>query len=143
MIRISFLQGRVLDVEVEAPAAQRVADLARAVRRQHGVRHVRGGDGAELGNRHLEVGEDLQQEGLEAVVGPIDLVDQQDRRAVAAGDGAQQRAFEQAVAAEDHLLDLFRFPALRSRDAEAQHLPLVVPLVQGRVDVDSPRSTAA
>ena len=123
----------MLDVEVEAPAAQRVADLARAVRGQHGVRHVRGGDGAELGNRYLEVGEDFQQEGLEAVVGAIDLVDQQDRRGVSAGDGAQQRAFQQAVAAEDHLLYFCWIPALRARDAEAQHLPLVVPLVEGGV----------
>ena len=38
---------------------------------------------AELGNRQLEVRQQLQQIGLEGLVGAVDLVDQQHRRLVA------------------------------------------------------------
>ena len=41
---------------------------------------MRGLDRAELRDRHLEVGEHLQQERLERLVGAIELVDQQYRR---------------------------------------------------------------
>src|SRR5215470_18286138 len=43
-----LLEARVLDVEVQAASPQRVADLPRAVRREHDVRDVRRRDGAEL-----------------------------------------------------------------------------------------------
>ena len=39
-----------------------------------------GAERAELGHGDLVVGQHLEQEGLELVVGPVDLVDQQDRR---------------------------------------------------------------
>ena len=45
-------------------------------------------DGAEFGDRHLEVGQHLQQEGLERLVGAVELVDQQHRRAAACGSSA-------------------------------------------------------
>ena len=51
---------------------------------------------AELGHRDLVVGQDLEQEGLELVVGPVDLVDQQDRRrTVAVVDRPQQRPLDE------------------------------------------------
>ena len=75
----------MFDEEIETSAAQGIADLAASVGREDHVRHVFGADRAELGDRHLEVGQDLEQERLEAVVGPIDLVDQQDGRAAASG----------------------------------------------------------
>ncbi len=34
------------------------------------------------GTRHLEVGQHFEQEGLEGLVGAVELVDQQDRRAL-------------------------------------------------------------
>ena len=40
-------------------------------------------DGAELGNRDLEVGQQLEQIAFELLVGAIDLVDEQDRRPLA------------------------------------------------------------
>ena len=101
-----FLERRMFDEEIQAPAAQRVADLAAAIGRQDHVRDVLGADRAELGNRHLEVGQDLEQERLEALVGPIDLVDQQDGRTAAPRDGAQERTLEQVLAAEDERLDV-------------------------------------
>jgi hypothetical protein len=60
--------------------------------------------GAELGNAHLEVGEQLQQERLELLVGAVDLVDQQHRRLLAP-DRGEQRALEQVALGEDVLLD--------------------------------------
>ena len=53
---------------------------------------------AELGHGDRVVGEDLEQERLELVVGAVDLVDEQHRRRHRAervglvGDGPQQRA---------------------------------------------------
>jgi hypothetical protein len=44
---------------------------------------VLGADGAELGDGDLEVGEHLEEEGLEALVGAVDLVDEQHRRPLA------------------------------------------------------------
>ena len=45
-----------------------------------------GGSGAlidaDFGDGHLEVGQHFEQEGLERLVGAVDLVDQQHRRAV-------------------------------------------------------------
>ena len=70
-----------LDIGVEAAPAQRVGQLARAVlvRITYGIEVAR--DRAELGDADLEVGQELQQVGLELLVGAVDLVDQQDRRA--------------------------------------------------------------
>jgi hypothetical protein len=51
-----------------------------------------GVEGAELGHGDRVVGEDLEQERLELVVGAVDLVDQEHRRVVgAAGDRGEQR----------------------------------------------------
>ena len=126
----------MLDEEVEASAAQRVADLAAAIGRQDDVRHVRGADRAELGDRHLEVGQDLEQERLESLVGPIDLVDQQHRRAVRSRDRAQQRTLEQVLPAENERLDVRgALPVVLGQPC-AQHLPGIVPLVERRVDVE-------
>ena len=56
---------------------------------------------AELGDRHRRVGEHLEQERLELVVGAVDLVDQQHRRAWARmSECGQDRAFDQVVLGE-------------------------------------------
>ena len=70
---------RVVDPVVQAAALERVVDLARPVRREHDARRLRGADRADLGHGDLEVGQDLEQVGLELLVGAVDLVDQQDR----------------------------------------------------------------
>ena len=41
---------------------------------------IGGPEGPELGNGHRVLGEELEEERLELVVGPVHLVDQQDRR---------------------------------------------------------------
>ena len=57
-------------------------------------------DDAEFGNRDLKVREQLEQEGLEFLVGAVDLVDQQHRRRLTP-DGGEQRPLEQIVLRED------------------------------------------
>ena len=74
------LEVGVRDPVVQAPALQRVVDVARAVRRDDDDRRLLGAERAELGNGDRVVGEDLEQERLELVVGAVDLVDEQDRR---------------------------------------------------------------
>ena len=74
------LEVGVLDPVVEGPALERVVDVAGAVRGEHHDRRHLGPEGPDLGHRHREVGQDLEQERLELVVGAVDLVDQEHRR---------------------------------------------------------------
>ena len=60
-------------------------------------------DRADLGDRDLEVREHLEKEGLELLVGPVDLVDQQHDRPVAV-DRLEQRPADQELGAEELLL---------------------------------------
>jgi hypothetical protein len=84
------------------------------------------------GRCFAEVREHLEQEGLELVVGPVDLVDEQDDRIVG-GDRLQQRAADQVLRPEQlALVD----GALLGR-AQVQQLARVVPLVHGVRDVEA------
>ena len=93
-----FETGKV-DEQMEAAAAQRLRQFARAVGGQHDHRMLAGAQRAEFGNRDLEIGEQLEQKGLELLVGLVDLVDQQDDFA-RRRNRAQQRALEQVLARE-------------------------------------------
>jgi hypothetical protein len=70
----------VVDPVVEAAPLEGVVDLAGAVGGEHHHRRRRRADGADLGDGDLEVGQHLEQEGLELLVGAVQLVDQQHRR---------------------------------------------------------------
>src|SRR5262249_40220077 len=59
-----LVERRVLYVEVEAAPAEGVADLAGAVRGEDDEGDVLGRDRPQLRDRHLEVGEDLEEERL-------------------------------------------------------------------------------
>ena len=119
---------------VEAPPLQRVVKLPGPVRcHDHGRKRV-GRDPADLGDRHRELRQDLQQEGLELVVGPVELVDQQ-HRAAARPDRRQQRPFHEELGTEE-ILDV----GLGGRGIHRAHrdeLPRVVPFVQGLRRVDA------
>jgi len=130
-----FVEGGGADEEVEAPAAERVADLPGAVRREHYVRRMLGANRAELGDGHLKVGQDLEEKRLEPVVRAVHLIHQQYRRSLAPRDGPQQGSLEQVVSAEDDLLELGGISSVPLRHAQSQELALVVPFVQRRVDV--------
>jgi hypothetical protein len=99
---------------VQAATLERVGQLAGPVRGEHDHRRPLGPDRAELGDRDLEVAEQLEQEGLELVVGAVDLVDEQDR-AVAELQRAQQRSGEQ----EAGRVELVLVVGGRSPDARA------------------------
>jgi hypothetical protein len=121
---------------VDAAPFQRVVQLAGAVGGEHHQRGRLGPDGADLRNGDLEVGQDLQQERLELIVGPVDLVDQQ-HRSLAGPNGRQQRPFQQELRPEERV-DRGVVAQLPLREgADLQHLPRVVPLVQSLVGVDA------
>ena len=136
---LELLGGRrVVDPVVQAAALERVVDLAGPVRRQHDLRGLRGADGPDLGDRDLEVGQDLEQVGLELLVRPVDLVDQQHRRHPIGGlERLEQGPLEQELGAEDvvgrRLVDL----AARFEQPDLEHLARVVPLVDRGVDVQA------
>ena len=116
----------------ERAALQRVVQLARAVRGEDHRRLATGANRAELGDRDLEVGEHLEQERLELLVGPVDLVDQQHDRLVGV-DRLEQRPADQELGPEELVL---RHGALL-RGADVQQLARVVPLVDGVRDVEA------
>ena len=104
--------------------------VARAVRREHRDRRHLGAHDAELGHRDRPVGEDLEQERLELVVGPVDLVDEQHRRhrRRRARARAAAAAHEEPLGVELVLVDL---GAARLDRPQVQQLARVVPLVDG------------
>ena len=96
----------VVDVQVEAATLQRLRQLAGVVRReQHDRPLLVADDGAELGDRHLEVGEHLEQQRLGLDLDAVDLVDEQHHRLLGA-DGLEQRPGEQERLGEDVGLDV-------------------------------------
>ena len=74
----------------QAATLERVVQLARAVGRDD-QRTAPRPNRSDLRDRDLEIGEDLEQERLELLVGAVDLVDQQ-HGADRAVDRLQQRA---------------------------------------------------
>ena len=97
---------RVADPVVQAAPLQRVVQLTGAVGGEHHQRRALRLDRADLGDADLEVGEHLEQERLELVVGPVHLVDQQ-HRLVTGADRFQQRPLQQELRAEQ-LVDRVR-----------------------------------
>ena len=97
-------------------------------------------DRAELGDRDLEVGQHLEQVGLERLVGAVELVDQQHRRRAGCGSSAcssgrrDQEALGEEVLREPLAVDVA--PA-----ASARRISIIcraiVPLVGGRGDVQA------
>ena len=125
------LGGRVVEVQEQAAPLHRLGELARRVRGQHHERTAHGDDRAELGDRHLEVRQHLQQQALHLDVGLVDLVDQQ-HRGLVAPDGGQQRPREQELLGEDVVVRLLPGgPVSRALvRLDPEQLLLVVPLVQ-------------
>src|SRR5580658_8382039 len=71
------LEIRVVDVQVEAPALERLGELTGVVGREEHHGQLRGPYGPELGNRHLVLREDLEQQRLGLELDAVDLVDQE------------------------------------------------------------------
>jgi len=124
---------------VQTPALQRVVNLSGAVAGQHHDGRGRGPLGAQLGNGDLEVGEDLQEERLERLIGAIQLVDEQHRRAPRLGlERLQEWPGDEEALAEDVLLECrFVCRSARFGQANLEHLLGVVPLVHRRGHVEA------
>ncbi len=106
------------------------------------VRTTRGGVsariGADLGDGDLEVGQDLEEVGLELLVGAVDLVDQEDRGdAIVALERLEERPSDQEVATEDVVGGRPVRLAAGLEQPDLQHLARVVPLVDRGVDVEA------
>ena len=129
---------RIADPVIEAAALERVVDFARAVRGDDDDRRMLGLDGAELRDGHLEIGEHFEQERLERLVGAVELVDQQHRRAGGIGlERLQQRPLDQEALGEHVVLEpLAVVLAFGLGDADRDHLRGVVPLVDRGRDVE-------
>src|SRR5438128_3486877 len=113
---------REVDEEMQAAALERVRHLTRVVAGQDDEGDVPRLHGAELGHAHLEVGQHLEEEGLELGVRLVDLVDEQHAGLLRA-DGAQERPRQdEAVAEEDIVLAGDPIHRLGERAGPAQHL---------------------
>ena len=86
---------------IQAAAADGVVHLAGAVGGQDHHRQRLRLHRAVLRHADLEVGQQLQQEGFERLVGAVQLVDQQDGGGQVGVDGGEQRAGEQEFAGVD------------------------------------------
>ena len=124
-----LLQAGVLDIEVGAPAAQGLAEGPGPVGGQHHKGDGLGADGADLGDAHLHLRQQLQQERLKLLVGLVDLVNEQHHGLLRA-DGFQQRPLQEILVAEEGAGQLLRVLAVHLH-LDGEQLLLVVPLVQG------------
>ena len=125
--------ARMIDPVVEAPALQRVVQLPGPVRRDdHGGRR-QGADPPDLGDRHGELREDLQQERLELVVGAVELVHQEHRIAPRT-DRRQEWPLDEELGTEQILDALLGVDGVHRADRD--QLPGVVPFVQSLRGVD-------
>ena len=93
-------------------------------------------DRAEFGDGDRRLGEQLEQERLELVVGTIDLVDQQHRRARAGVlDRAQQRTRHQILGPEE--IGLAQLVLGCFRNSDRKQLTWVIPFVQRFRGIDA------
>ncbi len=116
-------------MEVQAAPLECLGQLTGVVRREEHERDLLGLDRAELGDRHLVVGEDLEQQRLGLDLDAVDLVDQEHHR-IGGGDRLEQRAGQQELVGEDVVVDLGPVAPVAAFGLDAQQLLLVVPLVQ-------------
>src|SRR5450759_957327 len=132
-----LLEVGVVDPVIEATALEGVVDLARPVGCDDHERRLLRLDGANLGDRDLEVRQQLQQERLELLVRAVDLVDEQDRRrGIVVVDGIQQRAPQEELGTED--LALRRAYVVRlAQKADVEQLARIVPLIDRVRQVDA------
>ena len=127
------VQVGMVDPVIEAAPLQRVVELAGAVRRDDHGRRRQGADPADLGDRHRELRKDLQEEGLELVVGSVELIDEQ-HGLIAGADRGEERALHQEVRSEQ-ILDV-SLGVGRVHRADRDQLPRVVPFVERLRGID-------
>ena len=124
---------------IEAAALERVVNLAGAVRRDDDDRRMLRLDRAELRDGDLEVGQHLQKKGLEGLVRAVELVDQENRRSGGVGlKGLQERPLHQIAFREQIALERVAVHCSAGLGKpDGHHLPGIVPLVDGRGDIEA------
>ncbi len=124
---------------IEAAALERVVNFARAVGGDDDDRRLGRRHDADLRNRHLEVGQDLEQIGFEGLVGAVDLVDQQHRGPVDARlERLQERALDEIALREDVVLDaILVMLAGGLGEPDRHHLRGIVPFIDRARDVEA------
>ncbi len=127
------LEARIVEVEVQATALQRLRELTRRIGGEKDERHPARLHRPELGDRDLIVREHLEEQCLGLELDAVDLVDQQHHR-IGRADRLQHGAGEEELLREDVALDrrpLRRLVAGRlALDLDAEQLLAVVPLVE-------------
>ncbi len=137
------LGAGVVEEEVQAPALEGRGEVAGVVGGEHHVGRVLGAHRADLGDRDLELGEQLEQHGLQRLVGAVHLVDEQ-HDGLLGGDRLEQRARgEEPLGEEDGVLGgdavhglvevdgvLDDLTDLLPQDLGVEQLLAVVPLVE-------------
>jgi hypothetical protein len=136
----------VFDPVVEASPLEGVVHVAGAIRGQHDEWRLLGPKRPELGDRHRVVGQDLEKECLEFVVGPVDFVNDQHRRSEAFRRGMMARRSGRRTKnrSENNSSSTVRTssgpPACRAAEfggPQMEQLSGEVPLVDRLADVDS------
>ncbi len=129
----------IADPMVEAASLERVVDFAGAVRGDDDDRRMGRLHRAELGDGDLVIGEHLEEKRLERLVGAVELVDQEHRRAVRIGlERLEQRPLDQEILREHVVGEPVAVDvALRLGEADRDHLRGVVPFIDGGGDVES------
>jgi hypothetical protein len=124
---------------IQAAPLEGVVDFARAVRGQDHERRLAGANRPELGNRDLKLRQELEQVSFEFLIGPIDLVDQQDRGPRSGRvDGLQQRPFDEERICVQLAPGRRAIDGLRGlEDPELEELAWIIPFVDGVADVEA------
>ena len=92
-------------------------------------------EGTELGDRDLEIGEELEQVRLELLIRSVDLVDEQDG-AACVGDGFEERALDEEALAVDPVARFTR-ATLTFGETYLEDLPRIVPVVHRGRDIET------
>src|SRR5436189_5635220 len=122
---------------IQAASLERFVQLARAVARDDHVWRSVGSNRPDLWDRNREVGQYLEEIGLELLVRPVDLVDHEDGRlGPRVLERAQERPPDQKLLGEDVLRSRLLRLAPRLEQPDLEHLAGIVPLVDGGVDVE-------
>jgi len=135
-----FALGRgIVDPVIEAAALQRVVNFAGAVRGDDHDRRCRRLHGAEFGDRDLKVREDFQKISLERLIGAVEFVDQEHRRARHIRlQRLQQRPLDQKAVGEDIAGELVAIGIAGGfREPDRDHLRRTVPLIDRGGDVET------
>lgn len=115
-------------MQVQAATLERLGQLTGGVGGQQHERRPGGGQGAQFGDGHREVGQHLQQQALDLDVGLVGFIDQQ-HGGLGAPDSGQQRTLQQELFAEH--IGFGGLPISRA-GLDTQDLLSVVPLNRAR-----------